>query len=98
MKMKTLDVSLHAGEPLRAGLLRAADGLIQNALDHIRILGERPGGGYARSSRDDKTVARNATLDPAGNQQDGFRQGKRATEKGSMPSLLGARFGCQTNT
>jgi len=31
--MKKLDVSLHADEPLRAGLLRVADGLIQNALD-----------------------------------------------------------------
>ena len=34
--MKKLDVSLHAGEPLRAGLPRVAGGLIQNALDGIR--------------------------------------------------------------
>ena len=34
--MKKLDVSLHADEPLRAGLLRVADGLIQNELDRIR--------------------------------------------------------------
>jgi len=34
--MKMLDVSLHADEPLRAGLLRVGDALIQNALDHIR--------------------------------------------------------------
>ena len=34
--MKMLDVSLHADEPLRAGLLRVGDDLIQNALDHIR--------------------------------------------------------------
>ena len=36
--MKMLDVSLHADEPLRAGLLRVGDTLIQNALDHIRSL------------------------------------------------------------
>ena len=34
--MKKLDVSLHADEPLRAGLLRVADALIQNAVDRIR--------------------------------------------------------------
>jgi CHAD domain-containing protein len=34
--MKKLDVSLHADEPLRAGLLRVADGLIQNASDCIK--------------------------------------------------------------
>ena len=34
--MKKLDVSLHADEPLRAGLLRVADVLIENALDRIR--------------------------------------------------------------
>jgi len=34
--MKKLDVSLHADEPLRAGLLRVADSLIQNAVDRIR--------------------------------------------------------------
>jgi CHAD domain-containing protein len=35
-KMKKLEDSLHADEPLRAGLLRIADGLIQNAADRIR--------------------------------------------------------------
>jgi CHAD domain-containing protein len=35
-KMKKLDVSLHADEPLRAGLLRVADSLIQKAVDRIR--------------------------------------------------------------
>ena len=34
--MKMPDVSLHADEPLRAGLLRVADGLIQYALDRMR--------------------------------------------------------------
>jgi CHAD domain-containing protein len=34
--MKKLEDSLHADEPLRAGLLRIADGLIQNAIDRIR--------------------------------------------------------------
>jgi CHAD domain-containing protein len=33
--MKKLEDSLHADEPLRAGLLRVADGLIQNAVDRI---------------------------------------------------------------
>jgi CHAD domain-containing protein len=36
VKMKKLEDSLHADEPLRAGLLRLADGLIQNAVDRIR--------------------------------------------------------------
>jgi len=34
--MKKLDVSLHADEPLRAGLIRVADCLIKNAVDRIR--------------------------------------------------------------
>jgi CHAD domain-containing protein len=34
--MKKLDVSLHADEPLRAGSLRVADALTQNAVDRIR--------------------------------------------------------------
>jgi CHAD domain-containing protein len=33
--MKTLDVSLHADEPLRSGLLRIADKLVQNAADRM---------------------------------------------------------------
>jgi CHAD domain-containing protein len=36
IQMKKLDVSLHADEPLRTGLLRIADCLIQNAVDRIR--------------------------------------------------------------
>jgi CHAD domain-containing protein len=36
VKMKKLEDSLHADEPLRAGLLRVGDGLIQNAVDRIR--------------------------------------------------------------
>jgi CHAD domain-containing protein len=36
MKTKGLDVSLRADESVRAGLLRVADGLIQNALERIR--------------------------------------------------------------
>jgi CHAD domain-containing protein len=34
--MKKLDVTLRAGEPLQAGLVRVADGLIQNGLDRMR--------------------------------------------------------------
>jgi hypothetical protein len=34
--MKKLEDSLHADEPLPAGLLRLVDGLIQNAVDRIR--------------------------------------------------------------
>ena len=34
--MKKIDVSLHADEPLRAGLLRVADALTQDAVNRIR--------------------------------------------------------------
>lgn len=34
--MSKPDFSLHADEPLRAGLIRVADALIQNAVDRIR--------------------------------------------------------------
>jgi CHAD domain-containing protein len=41
--MNRLDVSLHADEPLRAGLLRIGDSLIQNAADRIMCPTSDPG-------------------------------------------------------
>ena len=97
--MKKLEDSLHADEPLRAGLLRIADGLIQNAADRIRYPTSDRAGRCALTSRDDKTAACIVTLDPTGDQREGFRPRKHASEKGRVAPFLGARLGRRaTNT
>ena len=95
----TLDVSLHADEPLRAGLLRVADGLIQNALDRIR---------YPTSDRGEDVHLVRVTIKrlramlrlvrPVISKAVFDREYLRL-KKGSTPSLVGARHRCcPTNT